>query len=83
VAQLVGSSGELARLEALLASLDRPGVPAVVDIAGEPQPGHRRPTPPQPTHRRNAPVLVYRKLSVPSRSALTRLSTRAGLGIGS
>jgi len=42
VAQLVGRSAELARLDALMAGLDRPGAPAVVDIAGEPGIGKSR-----------------------------------------
>lgn len=42
MAQLVGRSAELARLDALLAGLDRPGAPAVVDIAGEPGIGKSR-----------------------------------------
>ncbi|MET8080972.1 AAA family ATPase [Streptomyces sp. NPDC005303] len=42
MAQLVGRAAELARLDALLAGPDRPGVPAVVDIAGEPGIGKSR-----------------------------------------
>ncbi|MEV3914349.1 helix-turn-helix transcriptional regulator [Streptomyces canus] len=42
MAQLVGRSAELARLDALLAGLDRPGAPAVVDISGEPGIGKSR-----------------------------------------
>ncbi|MCX4584916.1 AAA family ATPase [Streptomyces sp. NBC_01481] len=41
-AQLVGRSGELARLDAVLAGLGQSGVPAVVDIAGEPGIGKSR-----------------------------------------
>lgn len=41
-AQLVGRSAELARLDAVLTSLGQPGVPAVVDIAGEPGIGKSR-----------------------------------------
>ncbi|MFF9408584.1 ATP-binding protein [Streptomyces anandii] len=42
VAELVGRSAELARLDAVLAALGEPGVPAVVDIAGEPGIGKSR-----------------------------------------
>lgn len=41
-AQLVGRSGELARLDAVLAGLGQSGVPAVIDIAGEPGIGKSR-----------------------------------------
>ncbi|MCX4760253.1 AAA family ATPase [Streptomyces sp. NBC_01275] len=42
MAQLVGRFSELARLDALLADLGRPGVPTVVDLVGEPGIGKSR-----------------------------------------